>query len=299
MTGFGQATGENQRHAVTVTLRGVNHRFLEIRLRLDDEYRASEKEVRGRLQEELFRGRVDAAVEVRCLGERDVEVEVHRNVVQGAHTALHGLMEEGLIARELTAGDLLRLPEALSVRLVPDRWDDEDRALVLEVTERALSQLIDARSREGQRLAAVLAERVAVLEDLVRDLAGQREETLGEIAAGLEERLGRLLAGDHPDRPVEIDPTRLAQEVAILADKSDIQEELDRLGSHISHFREIVHLTGDRPTSVGKRLDFLLQEIFRELNTLGAKCRNAAMTRKVLEAKGVSEQLREQVQNLE
>jgi len=297
MTGFGQAAGENRKHAVTVTLKGVNHRYLEIKLRLEDEHRASEAELRDLLQTELFRGRVDAQVEVRRLTERDAAVEVHRGVVQAAHGSFHELVEEGLLTSELTAGDLIRLPEAVTVRVAPDRWEAEDRKLVLEVARQALGEMVRARASEGGRLATYLERLVEKLERLVGLLAEQRDGALEEIATGLEERLQRLLERS-AERAGELDGSRLAQEVAILADKSDVREELDRLESHLAHFREVM-ARADHPVSVGKRLDFLCQEIFRELNTLGAKCRNTDMTRVVLDAKGAAEQLREQVQNVE
>jgi len=298
MTGFGQASGENRHHALTVTLRGVNHRYLEIKLRLGDEYRSSEAELRELLQSQLFRGRIDATVEVRRLTEREAEVQVHRGVVRAAHSSFHELVEEGLLTRELTAGDLIRLPEAVTVRVAPDRWEEEDHELLLAVARRALDEMVRARSREGERLAAFLAERVGELEDRLEKLDMLRDGALEEIAAGLEERLEKLLSQRGTEPTEGLDRSRLAQEVALLADKSDVREELDRLSSHVSHFREI-SARSKSPASVGKRLDFLCQEIFRELNTLGAKCRNADMTRVVLDAKGVAEQLREQVQNLE
>lgn len=289
MTGFGQAAGENRRHAVSVAIRTVNHRFLDVKLRLADEYRQSEAPLRDLLSRELSRGRVDVTVDVRVREEREATVELHRGIVRATHTALHELVTEGLIDRELTAGDLLRLPEAMSIHLAADSWDDDDQALVTEVAERALAQVVAARSLEGKALGRALLERVTGLERAVEELSGLAATLHGEIAASLRERVGRLLEGRELDEP------RLAHEVALLADRSDVSEELDRLGSHLEHFREVV----EQASGVGKRLDFLTQEIFREINTLGAKCRNAEMTRLVLDAKGLTEQLREQVQNVE
>lgn len=297
MTGFGQAHGENPRHAVSVNLKGVNHRYLEIKLRLDDEYRSSEAALREALQERLLRGRVDASVEVRRLTEADALVEVHRGVVRAAHSAFHELQEEGLVARELTAGDLLRMPEAVTIRLAADRWDDDDHALLLDVAREALGQMVRARESEGTRLRSYIGERLDQLEERVGLLDTLRQGALEETARALGERLEKILERHQPETSGSVDPARLAQEVAVLADKSDVQEELDRLASHIEHFREVVAKAPR--ASVGKRLDFLCQEIFRELNTLGAKCRNADMTRVVLDAKGLAEQLREQVQNVE
>lgn len=289
MTGFGQAGGESARHAVTVTIRAVNHRFLELRLALGDDYRASEEALRSLLGRELTRGRVDAVVEIRALAARAARVRVDREVVRAAHAAVEELFEGGLVGEKLTAGDLLRLPEALVVERDHDLWDAADQALVLEVAGEALAQLVAAREAEGAALAAVLARRLdelaAVVETLTRLREASRQATLDTLRARLDELLGAS----------GIDPARLTQEAALLVERSDVAEELDRLGSHCRHFRELLVAPG----AAGKRLDFLAQEIGRELNTVGAKCRDAAMTRAVLDGKLLCEQLREQVQNVE
>ncbi len=308
MTGFGQAAGSNDAHAVTVTLRAVNGRFLEVKLRLGDEYRGSEAALRELLEGELQRGRVDAVVAVQAVGEREVSVHVHRRVVMAAHAALEELVEGGLIAEKLTAGDLLRLPEAMRVEVAADRWEEEDHDLLLEVAGRALAQLVESRSHEGAKLAAVLLERArelgAVVERLEALATAVREATADGLGERLEEILERF-AGQDGDGEGQgapggggrrrIDPGRLEQEVALLVEKGDVAEELDRLGAHLEHFRHLVEAGG----AVGKRLDFLTQEILRELNTVGSKCRDAEMTRSVLDGKVLCEQLREQVQNVE
>lgn len=293
MTGFGQATGADERHQVTVTARSVNHRFLEIRLRLPDEARAGEPAVQELFAAELSRGRVEAAVEVRRLGERQVAVEVDRQVVRQAHAAFEELVGGGLVARALTAGDLLRLPEAVTVRVAPDRWDEGDQALLLAVARQARDQLVAGRQAEGVRLGAVLAERLDELAAVAAELAvlapAARDEAAAALAARLDELLARNGAG------TRLDPQRLEQEVALLAERGDVREELDRLAAHLDHFRELL----GGPGAVGKRLDFLTQEVLRELNTLGAKSRHVGLTRLVLDGKVLVEQLREQVQNVE
>jgi uncharacterized protein (TIGR00255 family) len=289
MTGFGQATGSNGRHAVTVTLRGVNHKFLEVRLKLGDDYRDAEAPLRELLEGELVRGRIEAGVEVAALTPRQAVVQVERGVVQAAHAALVELVEAGLIAEGLTAGDLLRVPEALNVRLAPDSWDATDQELLLAVAGRALGELVAARSTEGEKTRQALADRLASLAEVATRLGGLRERARDELAEGLRQRLAELL-GDR-----RLDEGRLAQEVAMLVDRSDVAEELERLAAHLDHFAALL----DQAGAVGRRLDFLAQEIFRELNTLGAKSRDAGMIRAVLDAKGLCEQLREQVQNVE
>lgn len=289
MTGYGEASGENARHAVTVSLKAVNHRFLDLQLRIPDELRPSEAVLRDLLGREVHRGRVEARLELRPLYERRAHVQVNLGVARAAYTAVRQLMDEGLTERGLSAGDLLRLPEAFRVELEEGAWDADDHELLLKVARDAVSQLVSGRLLEGGSLAAALEERLRGLEGVVARLDALRQPVHEEIAAALRRRLAELL-----DRQ-PVDEARVAQEAAVLVDRSDVSEEIDRLRSHIDHFRSVVA----EPGPTGKRLDFLTQEIFRELNTLGAKCRNAEMTRAVLDAKVLCEQMREQVQNVE
>ena len=289
MTGYGEAAGENARHVVSVSLKAVNHRFLDLQLRTGDELRTSEGAVRDLISKEIARGRVEARVEAQPLTERRADVHVHLGIVRAAHAATHQLVEEGLVATGLAAGDLLRIPEAFRVEFAAEEWDAEDDALLLRVTRDAVAQLVASRETEGASLAAILEDKLRVLDEVVARLDALRGPVRDEIASGLRRRLGELLGGHG------MDESRLAQEAALLVDRSDVSEEIDRLRSHLEHFRSVSR----EPGPSGKRLDFLTQEIFRELNTLGAKCRNAEMTRAVLDAKVLCEQVREQVQNVE
>jgi uncharacterized protein (TIGR00255 family) len=289
MTGFGQAEGRNGRHAVAVVMRGVNHRFLDLALRLREDYRASEGALRELVQGGVLRGRVEVAVEVTSLESRRPEVAVDGDVVRALHAAIAELASQGIMSPEVQLGDLARLPEAVRVRVPPEVWDADDQRLALEVAARALEQFLSSRSLEGAKLQAILGERLAALAGLHGRLAERRRDATRDLAASLRSRIEELLGGRGPDED------RLAQEVALLVDRSDIAEELDRLGSHLEHFHEVMAEAG----AIGKRLDFLTQEIFRELNTLGSKCRDAEMIRWVLDAKVLCEQLREQVQNVE
>jgi uncharacterized protein (TIGR00255 family) len=289
MTGYGEASGENARYGITVSLRAVNHRFLDVQLRIGDELRSSEAALRDLLGKEVSRGRVEARVEVRPVAERKAEVQVNMGVVRAAHATIHQLVEAGLVEKGLSAGDLLRLPEAFRVDVGSEAWEPEDHELLLRVAGEAVAQLAAGREREGANLVAILDERLNGLDAVVARLDAMRGNVREEIAAALRKRLAELLGGQ------PLDEARIAQEVALLVDRSDVSEEIDRLRAHVGHFRSVTR----EPGAAGKRLDFLSQEIFRELNTLGAKCRNAEMTRAVLDAKVLSEQMREQVQNVE
>ncbi|HXT52674.1 MAG TPA: DUF1732 domain-containing protein, partial [Thermoanaerobaculia bacterium] len=199
------------------------------------------------------------------------------------------------VASELTLGDLLRLPEVVSERLAADQVGEEERSLALAAAHTALLQLVEAREQEGEQLARILGERLAELTQAAARLRARAPAVRDELHASLARRLQELLASRPGQDNRAVDDVRLAQEVALLVERGDVTEELDRLDAHLAHFAEL--LSGDG--SLGKRLDFLSQEILRELNTVGSKCRDAEMARTVLDAKVLCEQLREQVQNVE
>ncbi|MCP3964465.1 MAG: YicC family protein [bacterium] len=289
MTGFGQASKENERFRMTVTLRGVNHRYLDLSPRMRDELRPLEPSLREVLSRRLQRGRVEVSVEVASLGTRDVEVTIDEAVADAVKTMADALAGRGVISGELQLRDLLRLPEVVQLQIRDPEWTDEDRALLISVVEAALDQLLTARAAEGEKLFAVLEERLAGLQRIGVALSELKAGMAAELSSSLRRRISELLDRDRPDED------RLAQEVAYLVDRADVSEELDRLESHLEQFRSAMRQRG----SIGKRLDFLAQEIFRELNTLGAKCRDSEMTRNMLDAKVLCEQVREQVQNVE
>ena len=185
-------------------------------------------------------------------------------------------------------GDLLRLPEVVRLEAGDPEWSDGDRELLLSLTDRALDQLIAARATEGAQLRRAIEERLVGLGTIAGELKALRAGKSVEMARQLEQRIADVVRD-------QVDADRIAQEAAILVDKSDVAEELDRLESHLDHLRAIL----DQEGGIGKRLDFLAQEIFRELNTVAAKCRDSEMTQRVVEGKTLCEQVREQAQNVE
>lgn len=290
MTGFGSGTAEGERFRITVTLRAVNHRYLDLALRLKDELRAAERPVRDLLTEHLERGRVEASFEIEPIGERPVKVEVNRPLLRQLREQMDELAGLGLVSSELGLAELLRLPDALRIETEEGGWQDDETELLLRAAGIALEQLVAARKEEGVHLRQILFERLGLLEEVHEGLVSRAQDLPARLAESLKERVEQLM-GETP-MPDEV---RLAQEVALAVDRSDVREELDRLRTHFEHFRSIA----DRQGSIGKRLDFLAQEIFRELNTIGSKCRDADLVQKVLEGKALCEQLREQVQNVE
>ena len=289
MTGFGQATGENSAYRIAVTVRSVNHRYLDLVVRLRDEYRHLEPSLRELVGEQMARGRVEVRVDIEPLVSPEITVDLRTDAVEAVGQAVGDLAAGGLVSQEISLSDLLRMPDVVRVTSAPAAWSDEDQALFDATTQEALKEVVALRAQEGEDLADYLRGHLEKLSGLVEEIEARRPLFQQELAAKLEARIEEMTDID------KVPADRIAQEVAFLVDRSDVQEELDRLGSHLAHFRKLLEAEG----AVGKRLDFLSQELLRELNTLGSKGRDVETIRHVLDAKVLCEQLREQVQNIE
>ena len=289
MTGFGAASGDNGRYRVTVELRSVNHRGLDLVLRLKEVCRASEPELRAMLKEQLHRGRVEMTVNAEPVSAPEQNAEIDSGLAVALGRLASELRSQGLAEGPLGPGDLLRVPGLVRIETLEASWSEEDRALLLQVARIAIDRAVEARRIEGASLEDELRRGFRRVRELVAALAERRGDVTRHYQRLLEERLRSLLGDALPDRQ------RIEQEIALLVEKSDVNEELERLRAHLDHAEGV--FAGPPPT--GRRLDVLLQEMLREISTIGAKCRDLEMSRAMMEARLVSEQLREQVQNVE
>ena len=289
MTGFGEGSAENQRLEVAVTLRTVNHRFLDLSVRMPEDYRALEPELAQKIRDALARGRVELRLSIRPLGTREVEISVDDEVAARYVEASNRLAEREGVSRSLSSGDLLRLPEVISVQAGTGAITEADKETVGRAVDQALVHLLATRSCEGADLAEVLGRILVELGEVVSELSESSSQLQGVLYEKTRRRIEELTAD------VSLDEARLAQEIALLVDRADVREEIDRLNVHVDRFRSLLEVEDP----VGKQLDFLAQEILRELNTVGSKCRNSEAIQLVLDGKVRCEQLREQVQNVE
>ncbi|HQN40073.1 MAG TPA: YicC family protein [Thermoanaerobaculia bacterium] len=289
MTGAGVAHASAEGWRCHVRLASVNHRFLDVVVRLPERLRGREPELRQLVAARLARGRVEVEVAIEPEGDRAVSLALDEAAVEALHQALGTLREKGWIAGELAAGDLLRLPSLLRFGSGDEGWGEGAERLLRDTVTAATDALIAAREAEGERLREALEQRLEAFRALAQRLATRREALRQELLAGLRRRLATLAA------EIPVAEERLAQEAALLVERSDVSEELDRLRAHLERFGELLAVTGP----VGKQLDFLCQELQREVGTIGAKSRDLATTQDVLAAKLLCEQLREQIQNLE
>lgn len=288
MTGFGRGVAEHGAIRATVDIRSVNHRFVDLKLRAQLAP-ALEDAIGARVRSAIERGALAIAVRVdrAGAGATAARPRIDLAAARAAHAELAQLAQDLALAPPDLA---LVLAQPGVIAAEPAEPDGDPDAAVLAALDLALRQLGEMRAVEGRALAAELTARLGELERLRARIAALADGIAAQLQRRLAERLHGLL-GDAPS----IDPARVAQEVALLADRADITEELVRLASHLEQARALV--AGAAPA--GRRLDFLVQELGRELNTIGSKSQLAELTSAVVEAKAVLEKLREQVQNAE
>lgn len=275
--------------SVSVDLKTVNNRFLDVHLRVASELLALEPAIKRRIGSRLSRGRVDITISVERNGQ--VAYELNRPLISGYVSALKQLQQDFGLAGELDINVLARIPGALQ----PARTGVDERitAAIEEAVDRGLDELEKMRQQEGEALQIEMRERVRKIEDLVPIIEKSAAGLPEAYRLRLQKRVGELL--NRGGQAIEIDPARLAQEVAYLADRSDVSEEMVRLRSHLTQFREAL----ESQAETGKMLDFLLQELNREANTTLSKSTDLTIKEAGLAIKAEVEKLREQVQNVE
>ena len=293
MTGFASVTRENDCATVSVTVRAVNHRFLDLQLRLPASLGELEAKLRPLVQQRLARGRVELGVSMQLRRPPALDVEFNEQLGAALVAALERARARGLIAGPLSPGDLLRLPQALAIRERPTERDaailDDLGNLVTAAAEDALTELDDMRATEGEHLRVDLDSRRTLVADMVERIGTAAADGQAELRARLAARVEELTAD------LQIDRAAVAQEVVRFAARSDISEELSRFRAHVAHWQALV----DSSEPCGRKLDFLLQEMNRELNTMGSKADGLNVSEVVIAAKAELEKMKEQVQNVE
>src|SRR5205085_1625618 len=293
MTGFASLTHEDERATIGVTVRAVNHRFLDIQLRIPQSLGDVEPRVRSLLQKRLARGRVELQIAVQLRTPAAPSVELNEEVANALSAAIDRARDRGLVTGALTPGDLLRLPQAISVRdraAEPDPQAEAQLAASVEAAvEQALADLDAMRVREGGHLRTDLDGRKDALAIFITRVTAAAEEGRAQLESRLQDRVREI------NLELPVDEAMLAQEIVRTVQKSDISEEVTRFRAHLAHWDA---LTGG-PEPCGRKLDFLLQEMNREVNTIGSKADGLHVSELIINAKAELEKMREQVQNVE
>ncbi len=284
MTGFARQAAEGPLGTLTWELRTVNHRYLDVQFRLPEDLRPSETDLRQQVSGRLKRGKIECSLHFRRAISEAAALKINQDLVMQLRAKLDELSEMLHESRAIDPIDVLRWPGVVSETEIDTGPLYEEASRLLDDTLAALGKM---RASEGERIAEMIESRCADIMTISASVRARMPDVLAAVRTRQQERIEKL--------NIEADPARLETELALIAQKLDVDEELDRLDSHISEIREV--MASDE--AVGRRLDFLMQELNREANTLGSKSADTETTKAAVELKVLIEQMREQIQNVE
>ena len=292
MTGFGRAAAAlSPRYFGTVTTKSVNHRFLEVSVRLPEYMWDMEAPLRALASEYFSRGKVDLSIRIQRTQQPDYTVRINTQIANSVIPQLRSIAEELGLGSSMTGSDLMRVPDLLQVEAVDAEIVDAEREALVVLVRDAFARMREVRDREGESLRNDILARVAGIRELRDQVAGHRDQVRSELLASYQQRVQEIAAAAGVAVPEE----RIAQEVVMMVEKGDIAEELTRLSHHL----EEIDKAAASKEAAGKKLDFISQEMVREINPMGSKSRSAAIRTLVVELKTEVERIREQVQNVE
>ena len=288
MTGYGRARGSNQGITVTAEIKSVNSRYLEFSPRVLRAYSFLEDRLRRTVQGIISRGKVECSIQIEIEDDEAITVRVNKSLAEGYYKALQQMTEELSLPNEISASRIAAFPDVLTVQKLPA---DEEKiwSAVSPVLLAACENFVAMRVREGEKLRADILSRAAHIESLVQTVEERSPQTVAEYLEKLKTRMRELL------EDAAIDEQRLLTEAAIFADKVAVAEETVRLHSHLAQLREMT----ESSEPIGRKLDFLVQEMNREANTIGSKAQDIQIAKVVIEIKSEIEKIREQIQNIE
>jgi len=288
MTGFGRARKEINNREYIVEIRSVNHKYNDVNIRIPRNISYFEEKIRKEILNLVTRGKIDISVTFNNYSEEGKTIRINQGLVKEYLSELKTLGEEIGLNQEIRLIDLVKMPDVFNLQVEEEGseviWNELNETL-----QEALSQFINMRQMEGNKIQEDLEKRRCKIEEYVDQISKESTGLIDEYIVKLEERIKEILKTD------VVDQTRLAQEIVIYSDKVSIEEELTRLNSHLIQMKNL--LQDDKP--IGKKLDFLLQEMNRETNTIGSKSGKLEITNLVIEIKTILEDIREQVQNIE
>ena len=292
MTGFGRGEYADETGKVTVEIRAVNHRYLDISVKMPRRYSFAEEAIKSAIKEKLYRGKVEVSVSIDNAGQSDSDVKLDADLAAKYYDALSTLRDSFEFGEEskVSLSLLARMPDVIKTSAAEEDEETMTQRLV-SATRKAAEDICAMRETEGAKLAADLEARADIVSDIRARIEKRAPEIEKEYAAKFKARIEELLDGVY-----EVPEERIALEAAIFADKANITEELVRLDSHVSQLRAFLKTDGE---AIGKKIDFLIQEMNREANTIGSKSNDREITSMMLDLKAEIEKIREQVQNIE
>ena len=288
MTGFGRSTYENEGREYIVEIKSVNNRFTDINIKMPRNLNYLEEKIRKQILSNISRGKVEVSIQLNNNSDLGKKINLNTDIAKKYVEELKKLSEETNIIDNINIMDVAKFPDVLNIRI------DEEAEEVIEkelftALDSAINSFLDMRQKEGSKIKVDLENRIEVIKQKIEQISSISAGLVDEYIVKLETRIKELLKTD------VVDQTRLAQEVVIYSDKCSVEEEITRLKSHISQFLNLLN----ENIAIGKKLDFLIQEMNRETNTIGSKANNLEITNFVVDIKTELENIREQIQNIE
>lgn len=287
MTGFGRGKYENDGRTYTVEIKSVNHKYTDINIRIPRFLNSVEDNIRKKINNAISRGKIDVFINFENFSNKGTTIKINKELAKEYLTQLKNLADETNVDFNVNVIDISKLPEILKLE------DEEDEELIsselMLAVDEAIQNFVKMRETEGTKLVEDIEKRIYLIQEKVEEITSFSTNLVEEYIEKLKERVNELL------KPGTVDENRLMQEIVIFSDKSSIEEELTRLKSHISQFLNLIK----QSSPIGKKMDFLVQEINREVNTIGSKANCLEITNRVIEIKTEVENIREQIQNIE
>lgn len=288
MTGYGKASLSVEGREYQVEIKSVNHRYLDINIKMPRTLGYLEETIKKQISEKIKRGKIDVFITFENNSQEGKDIKINKELAKIYINQLKELAQEENISSNIEVIDIAKFPDILTIKI--EQEDEKIKNEILQVTKDATDKIIEMKNIEGQKIAQDLLSRIGKIENKIEEISKKSTGLIEEYVVKLEKRIKEILKTE------EIDKSRLAQEVVIYADKCSVEEEITRLKSHIYQFKNLI---ADNNETIGKKLDFIIQEMNRETNTIGSKANNLEITNGVIDIKTELEDIREQTQNIE
>ena len=288
MTGYGKASLSVEGREYQVEIKSVNHRYLDINIKMPKTLGYLEETIKKQISEKIKRGKIDVFITFENNSQEGKDIKINKELAKIYINQLKELAQEENISSNIEVIDIAKFPDVLTIKI--EQEDEKIKSEILQVTKDATDKIIEMKNIEGQKISQDLLARIENIENKIEEISKKSTGLIEEYVVKLEKRIKEILKTE------EIDKSRLAQEVVIYADKCSVEEEITRLKSHIYQFKNLI---ADNNETIGKKLDFIIQEMNRETNTIGSKANNLEITNGVIDIKTELEDIREQTQNIE
>ena len=289
MTGYGKQNLSVEGREYQIEIKSVNHRYLDINVKIPKAISYLEETIKKEISNKIKRGKIDVFVSFENNSEEGRKIEINKQLAKLYIEQLKELAQEEKIESNLEVMDIAKIPDVLTIKV--DEENSKIKDEIKQVTQGAVTRILEMKNIEGEKISQDLLQRIRNIQSKIVEISAKSTGLIEEYVVKLEKRVKELLKND------EVDKSRLAQEVVIYADKCSIEEEITRLKSHIFQFENLI--SNNQDGAIGKKLDFIIQEMNRETNTIGSKANNLEITNGVIDIKTEIEDIREQVQNIE